>query len=137
MLSLQHVHQLRGTASLPWSHDVLRQRQDQLINITVVVRGVSQFGHNTPHLNSNCKVFAPGSSAFFIFLLTCCEVFVHVGTRVEADSMVAQCVQSVCLVATTAVRRPTHCNIALVDQLTSRWDYEVVVAFFGAHDECL
>ena len=61
----------------------------------------------------------------------------HVGTRVEADSMVAQCVQSVCLVATTAVRRPTHCNIALVDQLTSRWDYEVVVAFFGAHDECL
>ena len=61
----------------------------------------------------------------------------HVGTRVEADSMVAQCVQTVCLVATTAVRRPTHCNIALVDQLTSRWDHEVVVAFFGAHDECL
>ena len=58
----------------------------------------------------------------------------HVGTRVEADSMVAKCVQHVCLVATTAVRRPTHCNVALVDQLTSRWDYEVVVAFFGAHD---
>ena len=58
----------------------------------------------------------------------------HVGTRVEADSMVAKCVQSVCLVATTAVRRPTHCNIALVGQLTSRWDHEVVVAHVGVHD---